>query len=104
MELLTDALPTAAECPALNNQTIADEFFRLAAMRPVTVPDVYPGYIATQVKKGLAAASLHRDAIVAEVGRTETIGDCRYAMTVTDFNGQQYRVTVEVLADKAVRS
>lgn len=34
---------------------------------------------------------------VDSVGDIETIGDCRYAISVTDDEGSRYRVTVEVL-------
>lgn len=57
-------------------------------------PSVYPGYIGTRVKKALKAADTEE--IITEIGDMETIGDCKYAITVTDFNGSKYKITVEV--------
>jgi hypothetical protein len=62
--------------------------------RLASMPKVYPGYIGTRIKAGLRAADTEQ--IVSDIGPMETIGDCRYAIIVTDFNGTQYRVTVEV--------
>lgn len=59
---------------------------------------VYPGYIAQQIKKALRAGDPER--VIHDVSDVETIGDCRYAIKVYDFNGSTYRVTVEVLDDK----
>lgn len=66
-----------------------------ALTRFQAIPKVYPGYIATRIKKALKAADSEN--IVADVGEMQTIGDCKYAIPVTDFNGTKYRVTVEVM-------
>lgn len=66
--------------------------------RVASMPKVYSSYLAFRMKQ--AALALGRDGDfpgVESVGDLQTIGDCRYAMAITDKNGQRYRVTVEVL-------
>lgn len=67
-----------------------------AEARVAALPKVYPGYIAVQVKKALKAGAADPEQILRSIGDLETVGDCRYALTVTDFNGQTYRITIEV--------
>jgi hypothetical protein len=59
------------------------------------IPKVYSGYLGMGVKRALKAADT--ESIIADIGEMQTIGDCKYAIPVTDFNGTRYRVTVEVL-------
>lgn len=61
---------------------------------------VYPSYLASLIKRSVLGADT--EATFRSIGAIETIGDCRYAMIVTDFNGTEYRVTEEVLDRKAV--
>ena len=70
---------------------------RIAAMKPV-----FPMKIASLIRDALRntankLAAPHFDYPGAEAAhQIETIGDCRYAISVTDANGTRYRVTVEV--------
>lgn len=57
-------------------------------------PSVYSGYLGMVVKKGLK--TLDTEEVLRDIGTMETIGDCRYAISATDFNGTKYRITVEV--------
>lgn len=60
---------------------------------------VFPLYLASRAKSGLLeAARVDPEQIIAEVGDIKTIGDCKYAIPVTDVHGQKYRITVEVLS------
>jgi hypothetical protein len=61
-----------------------------------SIKPVYPGYIAFKIKRALLPLIGNPDGIIASVGEIETIGDCRYAIPVTDFEGQTYRIMVEV--------
>lgn len=56
--------------------------------------EVYPGYIGMRIKKALVAADSEQ--IIKGIGDMETIGDCRYQIPVTDFNGTRYKITIEV--------
>lgn len=58
---------------------------------------VFPSYIASCIKRNIK--NIDGEQIIREVGVVETIGDCRYAIPVTDFNGKTYRITVEVIDD-----
>lgn len=74
---------------------IADAAAKLAAS-----PKVYPMYLASRIKSALKQADRELapgQNIIESVADIETLGDCRYAMTVTDHNGTKYRVTVEVV-------
>lgn len=76
--------------------TIFDGILR-GLSRPPVKP-VYPGYLASRVKRGLLSAqTADPERIIATVGDIETVGDCRYAIVVTDDEGNRYRITVEVL-------
>ena len=58
---------------------------------------VFPLYMASRAKKGLLdGLSNDPEAIIRSVGEIETVGDCKYAITVTDVHSQTYRITVEV--------
>jgi hypothetical protein len=59
------------------------------------IPKVFPGYLASKIKRSMKAAD--SEDIIAEIGDIETIGDCKYAIPVTDFNGTRYRITVQVM-------
>lgn len=59
------------------------------------LPKVYPFYIASRIKQALFCPDPER--IIVAVGKIETIGDCRHALEVKDFEGTSYRITVEVL-------
>lgn len=72
-----------------------DGMAKVAALTPV-----YPSYLASVIKKSLLGGDT--EATFRAIGPIETVGDCRYAMTVTDLNGSEYRVTVEVLRGKSV--
>lgn len=64
----------------------------MKALKPV-----YPFYLASRAKRGLlTAAEGDSEKIIASVGDIKTIGDCRYAIPVTDVHGQGYRIIVEV--------
>lgn len=82
----------------MNTHSSQEYFFARAVQ---SVQKVYPGYIAFRVKDALKAIADNGDPkldlpIITAVGDMETIGDCRYAIPVTDHNGTKYRVTVEV--------
>jgi len=63
-----------------------------ASLKPV-----YPFYLASRIKRGLLAAqATDPEKIIASIGEIETIGDCRYAVTVKDTNGTSYRITIAV--------
>lgn len=69
--------------------------------RVASLPKVFPGYVAFQIKRALLHPELgvtkpEKDFPGADVGQVETIGDCRYAMTLAVHNGTRIRVTVEV--------
>lgn len=70
---------------------VFDTMAKVAAM-----PKVYPGYIAFQIKKALCDGTVDPEKLLRSVGTMETLGSCRYAVTVKDFNGTDYRITVEV--------
>jgi hypothetical protein len=59
----------------------------------LALPNIYPGYIAQRIKAALR--STDPESVITSVGQIETLSLGRYAITVTDFNGSQYRVTVE---------
>lgn len=78
---------------------IADMVYSFA--KTATIRKVYPSYIGFRIKAALKALADNGDPkldgpIVSDVGDMETIGDCRYAIPVTDHNGTKYRITVEV--------
>lgn len=69
--------------------------------KTATIRKVYPSYIGFRIKAALKSLADNGDPkldgpIVSAVGDMETIGDCRYAIPVTDHNGTKYRITVEV--------
>ena len=66
------------------------------AKLPSTV--VYSGYLTSRIKRALRETdpSLSDGQIITAVSDIETIGDCRYAVKVTDHLNNSYRVTVEV--------
>lgn len=64
------------------------------------LPRIYPSYIGFRIKDAIKALIANGDPkvdgpIVTAVGEMETIGDCRYALPITDFEGNTYRVTIE---------
>lgn len=63
---------------------------------------VYPSYIASCIKRNIK--NIDGEAIIREVGIVETVGDCKYAIPVTDFNGKKYKITIEVIDDVGVRA
>lgn len=65
-------------------------------LRGMTAPRtlIYPGYIAKRIKDALCGHDPER--IVMAVGPIETVGDCKYAIRASDFNGSVYKITVEV--------
>jgi len=67
-------------------------------------PSVFPGFIAFRIKESLlrneGGVVLPRlDYPGGMVGEVETIGDCKYAMTVHVANGTRCRITVEPISD-----
>jgi hypothetical protein len=73
------------------------DIFRVASLIQ-SIPPVYPMYLASRIKRGLLAAQQADDErIIEAVGEIETIGDCRYAIPVTDCEGNSYRITVQVI-------
>lgn len=67
------------------------------AMATRLPPAIYPGYIAFLIKKALVARTHDPEGVIASVGEMQTVGDCRYAIEATDFNGQRYKITIEVI-------
>lgn len=67
-----------------------------SAARMAAIPKVYSFYLAYRASKGLGGADPEN--IIARVGQIETVGDCKYAIPVSDFEGNRYLVTVEVLS------
>lgn len=72
-----------------------------ASVAIARMPKVFPGYIAMRIKNairkpenGLIGPNL--DFPGAEIGDVETIGDCRYAMSIVVKNGTRCRIIVEV--------
>jgi hypothetical protein len=62
-----------------------------------TIPVVYPAYIALRIKKALQAGIDPEGIIDSEsLGEIETVGDCKYRISVGDDSGNRYFVTVEV--------
>lgn len=67
--------------------------------RAQAAPKVYPMYLGFQIQQALRACDTDlsaNDRIIASVGEVQGVGDCRYAIPVTDHNGTRYRITVEV--------
>lgn len=61
------------------------------------LPQVYPGYIASRIKRWLVNSDPERICTEAEAHH---IGDCRHEVIATDFNGTKYRITVEVMNEQ----
>ena len=59
-------------------------------------PVVYPGYIAIRIRN-LMRSNLDPEGIIRDVGNITPIGDARHALSLTDTDGNRYRVTVEVV-------
>lgn len=82
--------------------TVAEMIFDIASAgaKLAKSPKVYPGYIAGRIKQALRQddpqLARPNNHIIETVGAIETIGSCRYRLMLTDHNGTQYRVTVEV--------
>jgi len=70
-------------------------------LRAVTAPRtlVYPAYLASLIKRAVLPGDTEK--VFTSVGAIETVGDCRYAMLFTDFNGTKYEVQVRVVNEKA---
>lgn len=67
--------------------------------RAASVPKVFPSHITMRAKTALREVLADADGEFPGAdlfGDSETTGDGRYAFTITDKNGQRYRVTVEV--------
>lgn len=75
----------------------------MSLMRAAMLLKVYPGYLAVQIKKLLQAHKFPEE-VITDISDCETLGDCRYAITATDFNGTRYRITVEVEPDPALKA
>jgi hypothetical protein len=75
-----------------------DIFARVLTPHPLPKP-VHSLYIASRIKRALLQAdpSLRDGQIITSVGAIETIGDCRYAIAVTDYLGNTHNVAVEVV-------
>lgn len=73
----------------------------LEIFKPVRFPRVFPAYIAMRINEAMRAILPipNRDFPGADTGEMKAIGDCKYAIPITDKNGIRYRVTVEVLND-----
>lgn len=73
-----------------------------ATARVAAMPRIFPFKIASLVRDALRdpenkLATPHLDYPGADASPTvQTIGDCRYAISVIDANGTRYRVIVEV--------
>ncbi len=80
------------------NPQVGDHFAALLEniARPALVPMVYPLFHASVIRNALEAAIPTADGMVVEVGKIETVADCRYALTTKDHAGQTYRITVQV--------
>lgn len=57
------------------------------------LPQVYPSYLIAMVKRCIIASD--QEQVIQSIGPIDRIGDGRYAMTATDFNGAEYRISVE---------
>lgn len=73
------------------------ESFLASMSRLNSVPKIYPGYIGSYIKRLLLANPDPED-VIRDVGAMDTIGDCKYAITIKDFNGAEYRITIESIA------
>lgn len=63
-----------------------------------SVLQVFPGYVMHRAKRGLLDAKT-ADGIIADVGEIETLqGGSKYALSLLDDSGTEYRVTVEVVS------
>lgn len=98
---MTHARPRLSSMEGYEPTAEAISGFFADAPRAAAIPKVYPAYIGFQIKAALKSLAEKGDPkldgpIIASVGELETIGDCRYAVEVKDFNGTSYRVTVEV--------
>lgn len=78
---------------------IVGDILRIFAPSPR--PMIYPSYVAQRIKTALRAPANDPEGVFTAVSDIETVGDCRYAMTVTDFNGSRYRVTVVPVIERA---
>lgn len=68
-----------------------------AALNPPK--EVYPLYLVSRAKRGFGQAmNADPERIIRSIGDTESLGNSRYAIPITDRNGTKYRVTVEVVA------
>lgn len=65
-----------------------------AAAQAAALPRVYPGHIMQRIKMALLVSD--PEGVITSTGQIESIGDCRYGLTITDLNGTEYRITVEV--------
>lgn len=74
----------------------------LEIFKPVKLPPcIFPGYIAMRIKNALLLPTIgvtapNRDFPGAVVGAVETVGDCRYAIEITDADGTIYEVAIRV--------
>lgn len=69
----------------------------LDAMVRTDIAPVFSLYVMSRVREGLRSDDPGRP-VELTLGEMKTIGDCRYAQHVSDSDGNNYRVTVEVIA------
>ena len=69
----------------------------LQAARTAHPKQVFPAALTSLLKQQLSAPGCGRIPVVFVPGEIETIGDCKYALPITDDEGNRYRVTVEVV-------
>lgn len=58
---------------------------------------IFPLYFASRILKALRIAKSDDEQIVGTIGELQTMGNGKYVLPVTDFNGVRYRITVETL-------
>jgi hypothetical protein len=93
---MEDNVINLADSPLLQReQGFADEFLDQLARVRILQP-VYPLFHANVIRNALEAAIPTADGMIVDVGKIETVGDCRYAIETRDHAGQKYRITVAV--------
>lgn len=70
-----------------------------AAVLKPRLPEVYPGYLAKLVRDALRRHGDPED-VITTIDDIIRIGDGKDLIVATDFNGTQYRITVEVAPAK----
>lgn len=69
----------------------------ITGLSPVKMPaPVFPFYLAARIKRALSTPDERETKQIIDTGSLaiSTVGDCRYEVRCTDFNGEPYRIAV----------